>query len=76
MSEPKVHTADSAHIDNSELFPAEDGDVSGFFCWWNLSKDSFLKKKVYQQCSRGCKGREVFACFGCDEEGYGFAVPV
>lgn len=33
MSEPKVHTADSAHIDNSELFPAEDGDVSGFFCW-------------------------------------------
>lgn len=31
MSEPKVHTADSAHIDNSELFPAEDGDVSGFF---------------------------------------------
>lgn len=32
MSEPKVHTADSPHMENLKLFPAADGDMSGFFC--------------------------------------------
>lgn len=30
MSEPKVHTADSPHMENLKLFPA--GDMSVFFC--------------------------------------------
>lgn len=45
MSEPKVHTADSAHIDNSELFPAEDGDVSGFFLLVKSIEGFFLEEK-------------------------------
>lgn len=45
MSEPKVHTADSVHMDNSKLFPAEDGEVSGVFLLVKSIKGFFLEGK-------------------------------